>query len=113
MIYAGIIAAVLLLLICKSIYDEKQYTKKLYRRMDREWGQVPKEEYTEDKYRSLQFYYKQLPKDAGDIDSITWNDLDMDQIFMTMNNTGSAAGEEYLFQGSQFLGGLSQGVCLI
>lgn len=97
MIYAGIAAAVLVLLICKSIYDEKKYTAKLYRRMDREWGQVPKEEYSEDKYRSLQFYYNQLPKDKGDIDTITWNDLDMDQIFMTMNNTGSAAGEEYLF----------------
>lgn len=97
MIYIGIIAAVLVLLFIKSIYDEKKFTQKLYRRMDREWGQVPKEEYSQEKYRSLQFYYSQLEKDKGDIDSITWNDLDMDQIFMTMNNTGSAAGEEYLF----------------
>lgn len=95
--YMIIIALVLLILLCKSKYDEKKYTEKLYRRMNQEWGQVPKEEYSEAKYRSLQFYYNSLPKNEGDIDSITWNDLDMDQIFMTMNQTGSAAGEEYLF----------------
>ena len=95
--YVAVIAGVLVLLFLKSIWDEKKYTEKLYRKMEREWGQVPQESYTEDKYRSLQFYYNSRPKDMGDIDLITWNDLDMDQIFMTMNNTGSAAGEEYLY----------------
>lgn len=97
MLYIGIAVAVLAVLFIKSIYDEKKYKEKLYRRMEKEWGQVPTQEYTEEKYNSLQFYYNQLEKDAGEIDSITWNDLDMDQIFMTINNTGSAAGEEYLF----------------
>lgn len=95
--YVIIIAIVLVALFVKSIYDERRFTEKLYRRMEREWGQVPQEEYSEEKYRSLQYYYEHLKKERGDIDSITWNDLDMDQIFMTMNNTGSAAGEEYLF----------------
>ena len=95
--YVIIIAIVLVALFFKSIYDEKNYTRKLYLKMGREWGQVPNEEYSETKSRSLQYYYEHLPKGQGDIDSITWNDLDMDQIFMTMNNTGSAAGEEYLF----------------
>lgn len=97
MLYIGIAVAVLAALFIKSIYDEKRYKEKLYRKMEKEWGQVPTEEYTEEKYHSLQFYYNQLEKDVGEIDSITWNDLDMDQIFMTINNTGSAAGEEYLF----------------
>ncbi len=95
--YAIIIAIVLVALFIKSIYDEKNFTRKLYQKMEREWGQVPQEEYSEAKYRSLQYYYEHMEKGRGDIDSITWNDLDMDQIFMTMNNTGSAAGEEYLF----------------
>ena len=97
MLYIGIAVAVLAALFIKSIYDEKRYKERLYRKMEKEWGQVPTEEYTEEKYHSLQFYYNQLEKDVGEIDSITWNDLDMDQIFMTINNTGSAAGEEYLF----------------
>lgn len=95
--YVIIIAIVLVAFFIKSIYDEKNFTRKLYLKMGREWGQVPKEEYSEAKYQSLQYYYNHLPKGMCDIDSITWNDLDMDQIFMTMNNTGSAAGEEYLF----------------
>lgn len=31
------------------------------------------------------------------IDEITWNDLDMDRIFMLMNQTVSSAGEDYLY----------------
>ncbi len=95
--YIVIIAGVLVLLFIKSIFDEIKYKKRLYQRMEREWGEVPKESYSEDKYHSLKFYYESREKGRGDIDAITWNDLDMDQIFMTMNNTGSAAGEEYLY----------------
>ena len=80
MLYIGIAVAVLAALFIKSIYDEKRYKERLYRKMEKEWGQVPTEEYTEEKYHSLQFYYNQLEKDVGEIDSITWNDLDMDQI---------------------------------
>lgn len=95
--YAVIILAIAVFLCVKSILDNRRATERLQRRIDDEWGRVPTEEYTPEKYRSLQFYYNQLEKDGTEIDSITWNDLDMDQIFMTMNNTGSAEGEEYLF----------------
>ncbi len=43
--YVIIIAIVLVALFIKSIYDEKNYTRKLYLKMEREWGQVPQEEY--------------------------------------------------------------------
>ena len=33
----------------------------------------------------------------GGIDDITWNDLNMDEIFKRMNYTFSASGEEYLY----------------
>lgn len=97
MIYAAVVVAVLAALFIKSIYDEKKHYRDLCYAMERDWGRVPKEEYSSEKYKSLQFYFDHLPKIPGQIDEITWNDLDMDQIFMTMNNTGSASGEEYLF----------------
>ena len=36
-------------------------------------------------------------KKKSDIDDITWNDLEMDQIFMLLNHTRTSAGEEYLY----------------
>ena len=32
------------------------------------------------------------------IDDITWNDLEMDDVFMCMNHTYSSLGEEYLYK---------------
>lgn len=34
---------------------------------------------------------------ANTVDDITWNDLDMDRVFMAVNQTWSSSGEEYLY----------------
>lgn len=94
------IAAGMLFLAIKGFYDRKQAKKRLYYRLKEEWGTVPKEEYPEEKYRSLQYYYekkfKPARKEAFFLDTITWNDLNMDELFMTLNATCSSMGEEYL-----------------
>lgn len=97
MVYLGILLALVVFFFIKSFYDEKRTKQRFYQRMEQEWGHVPKQQYSEEKYRSLQFYYEQLQKDGFEVDAITWNDLDMDQIFMTINQTASSEGEEYLF----------------
>lgn len=92
-IIIGIIAA----FIIKGIYDKKNNRVKLLQRLEREWGQIPEEEYTTESLKSLSSYYRSVKEDDRDVDDITWNDIDMDQIFMLINNTGSAMGEEYLY----------------
>jgi DNA mismatch repair ATPase MutS len=89
--------AVIVAFIAKSIYDKKNNRIKLIQRLKREWGQIPDEEYTFETLKSLASYYRSIKDDKQDVDDITWNDVDMDQIFMLMNNTGSAMGEEYLY----------------
>ena len=91
------IIVVLILLFIKSVTEEKKGKEKRLAKIQAQYGKVPEQSYSADKYRSLTYYYSTKQKDRSDIDEITWNDLDMDQIFMTMNNTGSAAGEEYLY----------------
>jgi DNA mismatch repair ATPase MutS len=66
-------------------------------RLRREWNEVPGQEYSSEKLLSLQAYYKTVKDELKDIDDITWNDLDMDELFMLMNNTQSAMGEECLY----------------
>ncbi|MCR4589159.1 MAG: hypothetical protein K5682_12200 [Lachnospiraceae bacterium] len=41
-------------------------------------------------------YYENHPVTYG-VDDITWNDLDLDRMFLLMDQTGSSAGESYLY----------------
>lgn len=95
--YFIFIAGALLFLIIKSAYDAKEREKRLVNRIRDEWGDVPGEEYISDKFNSLKKYYESIKEPDKDVDDITYNDLDIKQIYMIMNNTGSAIGEEYLY----------------
>ncbi|MBO5199589.1 MAG: hypothetical protein J6B85_13915 [Lachnospiraceae bacterium] len=91
------VISVVVMLVVKSLYDAKTQKRKLRGRVMRRWGEVPEEEYTQEKYDSIQFFYRVKAKRERDVDDITWNDLAMDQVYMLMNNTCSAIGEEYLY----------------
>lgn len=95
--YAVISIIVLLAIIIWSIIIERNNIKKMRSILKNEWGKVPEEEYLSEKLISLGSYYRSKLDDHLDVDDITWNDLDMDQIYMLLNNTSSAIGEEYLY----------------
>lgn len=88
---------VILGLVIWSAISEYKQQKYLTIRLEEEWGLIPETEYTSDKLKSLKTYYNTQKDDYMDIDDITWNDLDMDEIFRRMNNTQSSLGEEYLY----------------
>lgn len=91
------IVAIFIALIIKMEHDKVSAKRKLFYKLNKEWGDVPKEEFSPQKLESMYAYYKAVRRDKGDVDEITWHDLDMNQIFFTVNNTRSAAGEEVLF----------------
>lgn len=84
-------------LVGKGIYDKKKAKENIKYTLKKAWGAVPQETYLPEKFYSLQSYYKKVKKEAADVDSITWNDLAMDEIYMRMNHTVSSVGEEYLY----------------
>lgn len=92
-----IMLAVVVVLLIKLVYDERNLRKKQIERLKKEWGQIPEEKYTSEKFISLQSYYNFFKEENLDVDDITWNDIDMDEIYMCMNHTSSAVGEEYLY----------------
>lgn len=67
----------------------------------KEWGKIPQREYDEEELEKISRYFEyQLKKGKirkPHIDDITWNDLDMDNVFAYANNTKCSAGEEYLY----------------
>lgn len=99
--FLWVIAAFMVFLTIKGFYDKKKAKERLVARLQNDWGRIPDEEYTEAKFESLQYYYRNVikhkNKDAFFLDEITWNDLNMNELFFMMNNTGSAMGEEVLW----------------
>ena len=75
----------------------RENLKKYKLQLKKEWGNTPQEEYTTEKFDNMKSYYNSICDNKLDIDDITWNDLDMDEIFMQMNHTQSSVGEEYLY----------------
>lgn len=79
--------------------DRKVYRKKMGELFDREWTCFTRDEYSDKIWKNIRFYHEELQKKdkQEEIDDITWNDLDMDQIYGRINHTRTSAGEEYLY----------------
>lgn len=71
---------------------EKQFIASLYE----DYGRPLHKEYPLERYMRMDSFYRRHKRE-GQIDDITWNDLDMDDVFKQMNYTFSASGEEYLY----------------
>jgi len=96
-----IIAVVVGLLALAVFYSESSRRSALerLRRATRErWGKIPDREYTWQEYDRISHYFRRKKDSRGFyIDDITWNDLDMDEVFRRINQTWSSVGEETLY----------------
>ena len=90
------VVAVVVLFGIKIWYDEVHYKKRLRFRLEREWGMPSNQEYSQEKMQGIAaFFY--ASQEEGDIDDITWNDLELEAVYQQMNHTRSAMGQEYLY----------------
>ena len=97
MYYLFYFLIVILALVILSIVGEHKQKKALIMRLNEEWATIPDTEYTSERMESIKSFYLTQKDEYMDVDDITWNDLDMDEIYMRMNNTQSSLGEEYLY----------------
>lgn len=70
---------------------------KIKARIKEEYGKQPEWKLDERDYASMKKYYQHKKTDESAIDDITFNDLNMDQIFKQMKNTQSSIGDEYSY----------------
>ena len=97
--------AALLIIVClmgKGYLDYKQDQKIFIKKLYENYGVLPEKEYKPEQYATISHYFERH-KDGFYVDDITWNDLDMDEIFIKMNAAYSGAGEEYLYYAGNFL----------
>lgn len=95
-IFAAVLFLFIVLLMVKGYLDYRRKEKDFIRKLYMEYGSLPQKEYTQERFLSISHYFEKH-KSGFYIDDVTWNDLNMDQVFKQMNFTFSAAGEEYLY----------------
>lgn len=91
--FALIIAAALYVM----VVNNSRRKKSILRKLENGFGAVPKNKYTAEEYENISHYFKRHMNENS-IDDITWNDLDMDNVFKMINNTNSSIGQEYLYR---------------
>ena len=89
--------AAILLLVTWILYENRKQKKRMLRKIQRIYGKVPEREYAAGDLKNISHYFLRKKGDDFWIDDITWNDLDMDRIYMLINQTVSSPGEDVLY----------------
>lgn len=98
--YILLVVAVIIFFAYQSITANRRVKHLLNTKIKSCWGTIPTREYTYEELKKITHYYKSVKNKHSTInyiDDITWNDLDMDSVFMQLNATMSSVGEDYLY----------------
>lgn len=97
-LYIGLAIAGLALIIYPVVTEERRRRAKILTKIQDAWGKIPDRTYEYQDLVKISRYYEVTKKKEFCIDDITWNDLEMDRLFMAVNNTVCSTGEEYLYK---------------
>lgn len=77
-----------------SISNRRAGKRRIRQNIREKYGRVPDEKETLTK--AVYDYYETCGKHS-DVDDVTWNDLNMDEVYLRINNCDSSMGEELLY----------------
>ncbi|MDO4273355.1 MAG: DNA mismatch repair protein MutS [Eubacteriales bacterium] len=80
------------------VYEDHKRKKTIRKKIKRIYGNVPDREYETGDIEKISRYFRRKAGDGFVIDDITWNDLDMDRVYMLVNQTMSSPGEDVLYE---------------
>ncbi|MBO5999418.1 MAG: hypothetical protein J6P87_06990 [Lachnospiraceae bacterium] len=95
-VFLFFVAAFLITAAIYGRYQKKANYKRFEALFRKNFGQIPEKEISLERYAKIPAYFLRHKKE-DQIDDITWNDLNLDDVFERIDNTQSAAGEEYLY----------------
>lgn len=93
---AGILLLFLIVTLLLGMQERKRTRSRLLRSLREGFGRPSAKKMAPERYAQVPQYFLHH-KLSFSIDDITWNDLDLDQLFHAMDSTCSASGEEYLY----------------
>jgi DNA mismatch repair ATPase MutS len=95
------VVANLVFIVTSSIHSIRKSKKKLRQRIIRSWGKPPAGKYDPGDFESISSYFRNYKKAKSApffIDDITWQDLEINDLFKRLNGTETTAGEEFLYR---------------
>lgn len=97
LVFAGAMLLFILIIMLMGYLDSRKARKIFIRKLHEKYGDATEREYKPDELEQhISMYYKKHVE-AYQIDDITWNDLNLDEIYRKMNYSHSSAGDEYLY----------------
>ena len=76
----------------------KRSNDRLRRKIDSEFGSIPEhDDFDIESVNGCHFYSLKNNPDGEYIDSITWNDLSMDDVYKRVDGCQTSIGQEYLY----------------
>ncbi len=98
LVLAIMIGVIALIIICYGTYHNKRIRAYEIRKIKESYGKACTRTYGDGEYEHIRGYYNTHCADGlYHVDDITWNDLNMDAVYRSMNYTQSSAGDEYLY----------------
>lgn len=97
LVLLGIVVFLVIVIFGVGVLQEKRELKRYIMFLRDKYGKKQEQdEYPSGRFEKIpMFYQHNMPKHY--VDDITWNDLNMDELFKSMNYTESSVGEEYLY----------------
>lgn len=95
-LFVIVMTGIVALFMITGYLDYKKSERRFLKKLHEDYGKIPEKEYKPEQFESISHYFLKHCNGFY-IDDITWNDLNMDEVFKRMNYTHSAAGEEYLY----------------
>ena len=92
-----VIAAAVVLLAFQWWRLERKQRQNIRNRIRNSWGNLLERDYTETDWKRIHYHHEHSKSSGFTLDTITWNDLEMDRVFEQLNHCWSSAGEEYLY----------------
>ena len=83
---------ILFLFIFLIMHNNRSRKKLMLKKIRRVYGNVPEREYETGDIEKISHYFRRKCGEQFAVDDITWNDLDMDRIYMLVNQTMSSPG---------------------
>lgn len=94
------IIVVAIIFAIQSYRSNKEARQRLKEKIDKNFGSKPERKYENGEIEKISHFHLYVNEDSDEeniIDDITWNDLNMDEVYKSINNTYSSVGEEYLY----------------
>lgn len=93
-----LIGVFIIIAIYISVDSKNKENARLEKRLKKSYGKKSKRKYSDDELENIKHYYEETPAWGFAVDDITWDDLNMDEVFKQMNTCNSSIGQEYLYK---------------